>query len=67
MKDAGDDKKEKAKTLTDPRGAVPRMEVTADPRSRFYDPYDQDYGPLPPDDANAHDYMHWVDGWNGYD
>ena len=52
--------------LTDPRWAVPRIDVSADPRSRFYDPYDLDYAPLPPDDPDAHAYMHWVDGWNGY-
>lgn len=52
--------------LTDPRWAVPRIEVTPDPRSRFYDPYDPDAAPLPPDDPAAHVYMHWVDGWEGY-
>ena len=53
-------------TLTDPRWAVPRIDVTADPRSRFYDPYNPDCEPLPPDDPAAHVYMHWVDGWEGY-
>jgi hypothetical protein len=55
-----------AENLTDPRWAVPRIDVTPDPRSRFYDPHDLDYAPLPPDDPDAHTYMHWVDGWNGY-
>ncbi len=53
--------------LDDPRWAVPRIDVTPDPRSRFYSPYDPDYEPLPPDDPHAHVYMHWVDGWHGYD
>lgn len=52
--------------LTDQRWAVPRIDITPDPRSRFYDPYDPDSAPLPPDDPAAHVYMHWVDGWEGY-
>ncbi len=52
--------------LTDPRWAVPRIDITPDPRSRFYNPYSPDFEPLPPDDPHAHVYMHWVDGWQGY-
>ncbi len=52
--------------LTDQRWAVPRIDITPDPRSRFFDPYDPDCAPLPPDDPAAHTYMHWVDGWEGY-
>lgn len=52
--------------IGDPRWAVPRFDVTPDPRSRFFDPYDPDHAPLPPDDPAAHGYMHWVDGWQGY-
>ncbi|SFI05314.1 TolC family protein [Planctomicrobium piriforme] len=52
--------------LNDPRWAVPRIDVTPDPRSRFFDPYDPDKEPLPPDDGAAHVYMNWVDGWQGY-
>lgn len=55
-----------AENFTDPRWDVPRIDVTPDPRSRFFDPYDPDYEPLPPDDPAAHVYMHWVDGWQGY-
>ena len=51
---------------TDPRWDLPRLDVTPDPRSRFYDPYDPDCGPLPPDDPAAHKYMHWVAGKMGY-
>lgn len=52
--------------LTDRRWQVPRIDVTPDPRSRFFDPYDPDCAPLPPDDPAAHTYMHWVNGWQGY-
>lgn len=52
--------------ITDPRWAVPRLDITPDPRSRFFDPYDPDYSPLPPDDAAAHALMHCVDGKAGY-
>ncbi len=52
--------------LMDPRWALPRIDVTPDPRSRFFDPYDPDKPPLPPDDPWAHQFMHCVDGWEGY-
>ncbi|MCA8991254.1 MAG: TolC family protein [Planctomycetaceae bacterium] len=52
--------------LTDPRWAVPRIDLQPDPSSRFFDPNDPDHAPLPPDDPAAHAYMHWVDGWEGY-
>jgi len=55
-----------AQKLNDPRWAVPRVDLTPDPRSRFFDPYDPDKPPLPPDDPYAHQYMHCVDGWEGY-
>lgn len=54
------------KKEVDPRWTLPRIDVLADPRSRFFDPYDPDFTPLPPDDPAAHDYMHWVYGMNGY-
>lgn len=54
------------KKEVDPRWTLPRIDVMADPRSRFYDPYDPDFTPLPPDDPAAHDYMHWIYGMNGY-
>ena len=50
----------------DPRWDIPRTTVDADPRSRFYDPYDLDCEPLPPDDPAANQYMTWVHGMNGY-
>ncbi|WP_437185875.1 TolC family protein [Planctomicrobium sp. SH668] len=52
--------------LTDPRWELPRVDVTPDPRSRFYDPYNPDCEPTPPDDGAASVYMNWVDGWKGY-
>ena len=52
--------------MTDPRWQVPRFEVTPDADSRFFDPYDADKPPLPPDDPAAHEYMHCVDGISGY-
>lgn len=50
----------------DPAWAVPRIDITPDPRSRFYDPYDLDKGPLPPDDTAAGEYMLQVAGKRGY-
>jgi len=50
----------------DERWANPRMDVIADPRSRFFDTNDADCAPLPPDDESAHLYMHRVWGIKGY-
>ena len=50
----------------DPRWDLPRLTVEPDPRSRFYDPFDLDCAPLPPDDPAANRYMHWMDGMRGY-
>lgn len=55
-----------AEKLTDPHWQVPRIELTPDTRSRFYDPYDPDKEPLPPDDPAAHSLMHCVNGRRGY-
>ncbi|MDA1229298.1 MAG: TolC family protein [Planctomycetota bacterium] len=52
--------------LNDPRWELPRVNLTPDQRSRFYDPYDPDKEPLPPDDPAAHTYMHQVNGRRGY-
>lgn len=51
---------------SDYRWNLPRFGIVPDPRSRFYEPYDPDCIPLPPDDPAAHLYMHWMDGWEGY-
>jgi hypothetical protein len=37
-----------------------------DPRSRFFDPYDQDEPPMPPDDPISHELMLEVDGKKGF-
>lgn len=42
--------------LNDPRWELPRVDLTPDQRSRFYDPYDPDKEPLPPDDPSAYLY-----------
>ncbi len=52
--------------LNDPHWQVPRIELTPDSRSRFFDPYDPDKEPLPPDDPAAHESMHCVNGRKGY-
>jgi len=52
--------------LSDPRWQIPRMELTPDGRSRFFDPFNPDKEPLPPDDPAAHEFMHCVDGRKGY-
>jgi outer membrane protein TolC len=51
---------------TDQRWAVPRIDVEPDPRSRFYDPYDPNDSPLPPDDEAANALMQEVAGKKGY-
>ncbi|MBD3672622.1 MAG: TolC family protein [Planctomycetaceae bacterium] len=55
-----------AEKMSDPDWEVPRMDITPDPRSRFYDPFDPDHAPLPPDDAAANEFLHEVGGWKGY-
>ncbi len=55
-----------AERMTDPHWQLPRMELTPDPRSRFFDPFDPDKEPLPPDDPAAHEFMHCVNGRKGY-
>ncbi len=52
--------------LNDPRWELPRVNLTPDQRSRFFDPYDPDKEPLPPDDPAAHTFMHQVNGRKGY-
>ena len=45
------------KTRLDGRWVVPRTDIIPSPLSRMYDPFNPDYGPLPPDDPAAHRYM----------
>jgi outer membrane protein TolC len=50
----------------DPRWEVDKLTVYGDPRARFYDPYNPDHPPLPPDDPAAAQYMVRADGIKGY-
>jgi hypothetical protein len=52
--------------LNNPHWQLPRVNLTPDQRSRFFDPYDPDKEPLPPDDPAAHEFMHCVNGRRGY-
>lgn len=52
--------------LNNPHWELPRIDLTPDQRSRFYDPYDPDKEPLPPDDPAAHEFMQRVNGRKGY-
>lgn len=49
-----------------PHWALPNINITPDPRSRFFDPNCPDCPPLPPDDPYAHELMHCVDNKRGY-
>ncbi|MHC4398216.1 MAG: hypothetical protein ACYTG0_00895 [Planctomycetota bacterium] len=49
----------------DPRWPLENYTIQPDPRSRFYDPYNPDCPPMPPDDPTAHQLMHYVDGKRG--
>lgn len=51
---------------SDPRWVVDRVQVETDPRSRFFEAFDPDFEPLPPDDAAAHEFMHWAYGKRGW-
>ncbi|MCA9016813.1 MAG: hypothetical protein KDA77_15880, partial [Planctomycetaceae bacterium] len=55
-----------AENANDPAWQVPRFDIEPDPRSRFYDPYDPNHEPLPPDDPAANVYMHWLQCKKGY-
>ena len=53
----------------DSRWLLPRIDITPDPRSRFYDPFDPDHNPLPPDDPAAEQFMkcsHHIPGYKGW-
>ena len=50
----------------DSRWTIPRTTVEPDPRSRFFDPFDADSPPLPPDDPASGQYMQLVHGMRGY-
>ena len=50
----------------DPRWAQSELGIEMDSRSRYFDPYNPDCSPMPPDDPTAHRYMHCVDGMKGW-
>jgi hypothetical protein len=50
----------------DPRWAASNIGIDMDPRSRYFDPYNPDYSPMPADDPASHRYMHYVDGKKGW-
>ena len=41
-------------------------QISIDPRSRMFNPFDLDFQPMPLDDPASHRYMHHVDGKKGY-
>lgn len=50
----------------DPRWALPGFDIEMSSYSRYYDPYNPDKAPMPPDDPSSHVYMHCVDGKKGW-
>lgn len=46
--------------------AEPGFGIEINPQSRMYDPNSPDFPPMPPDDPEAHTYMHCVDCKMGY-
>jgi len=55
-----------AERNVDPRWCVADYGIEIDPRSRYFDPYDPDCPPMPPDDPASHQYMHCVAGMKGW-
>lgn len=49
-----------AEKATDPRWPLPDFDVYPDPRSRFYEPHDEDRPPMPEDDPTSHELMHCI-------
>lgn len=50
----------------DPRWNTADGSIEIDPQSRMFNPFSQDHPPIPPDDAASHQFMHRVDGKDGY-
>ena len=51
----------------DPRWSLKEFSIEIDPRSRYYDPNDPDFPPMPPDDPISAEFMTEVNGHKGYD
>jgi len=56
-----------AERNVDPRWHAADYSIEIDPRSRYFDPYDPDRPPIPPDDPASHQYMRLVDGMKGWE
>jgi len=50
----------------DPRWNSSDGSIEVDPQSRMFNPFSEDHPPIPPDDAASHQFMHRVDGKEGY-
>jgi hypothetical protein len=51
----------------DPRWALPpNFNIYPDPRSRYREIYNEDRPPMPEDDPDSHQYMHFVDNKRGW-
>ena len=48
-----------------PQWQLDDFTVEMDPRSRFFNPWNPDYPPMPPDDPYSHELMHCVYGMRG--
>ncbi len=55
-----------AERNVDPRWCISDYQIEIDRRSRYYDVYDPDRPPMPPDDPGSHRYMQCVDGKQGW-
>jgi hypothetical protein len=55
-----------AERNVDPRWHAADYSIEIDPRSRYFDPHDQDRPPMPQDDPASHEYMRMVDGMKGW-
>ncbi|MFK7766869.1 MAG: hypothetical protein AB8B55_06575 [Mariniblastus sp.] len=51
---------------SDPRWDTADGSIEVDPQSRMFNPFSQDHPPIPPDDAASHQFMHRVNGKEGY-
>ncbi len=56
-----------AERNNDPRWSTPDYGIEVDPRSRYHDDHDPDRSPMPTDDPVSHQYMHSVNGIEGWE
>ena len=50
-----------------PEWSIDNYQIEMDHRSRYFEPFDPDRPPMPPDDPVSHEFMHHVDGKEGWD